>query len=138
MVSSQDKLLVASSITHMFNITDNIGCVMTGMVGMRYVFDCQVDICVPSIDDTWLNNGALVVAADARSAVSRARYEAAEWENKYAYEIPVDQLAKRMADLNQVYTQHAAMRPLGCGTNVSPPVCWPCSKISHALSYLQL
>merc|ERR1719311_2025827 len=67
----------------MHHITDTVGLVMTGMV------------------------------ADARYAVQRLRNEAAEFKYNYGYDIPVSYLAKRAADIAQIYTQHASMRPLG-------------------------
>lgn len=50
--------------------------------------------------------------ADARAYVDRARGEAAEFRYKYGYEMPCDVLAKRLANINQVYTQR--VRPFFC------------------------
>jgi len=52
--------------------------------------------------------------ADAKSMVQRARYEAGQWTYDYGYQAPVSVIAKRMADLAQVNTQTASMRPLAC------------------------
>jgi 20S proteasome subunit alpha 1 len=47
--------------------------------------------------------------ADARASVSRARGEAAEFRYKYGYEMPCDVLAKRIANISQVYTQRVSI-----------------------------
>jgi 20S proteasome alpha/beta subunit len=46
--------------------------------------------------------------ADARASVSRAQGEAAEFRYKYGYEMPCDVLAKRIANISQVYTQRVS------------------------------
>jgi 20S proteasome subunit alpha 1 len=38
-----------------------------------------------------------------------------DFKYNYAYDVPPAYLAERMADQNQVYTQHAYMRPMGVG-----------------------
>jgi len=78
-----DKLIDPTSVSYVYKLSPSVGCVLTGSI------------------------------ADARAFVDRARGEAAEFRYKYGYEMPCDVLAKRLANLSQVYTQRAHMRPLG-------------------------
>lgn len=78
-----DKLLDPVSVTNMFKITSTLGCVMTGLI------------------------------ADAKNSVQRARHEAAQFEYENGFPIPVEHMAHRVANVAQVYTQHAFMRALG-------------------------
>lgn len=78
----QDKLIDPSSVSHVFKISPSVGCVMTGSI------------------------------ADARASVDRARGEAAEFRYKNGYEMPCDVLAKRLANINQVYTQRVSIQYL--------------------------
>ena len=54
-------------------------------------------------------------AADAKAQVQRARMEATNFKYKNGYDVPVAYLAKRVANVAQVYTQHAFMRAFGIG-----------------------
>ncbi|KAK9478602.1 nucleophile aminohydrolase [Lipomyces japonicus] len=106
-----DKLLDPESVSYIFKITPSVGAVLTGQI------------------------------ADARAAVQRARSEAAEFEYKYGYEIPAEVLAKRIANINQVYTQRAYMRPLGVALTFvsvddeSGPQVFKCDPAGYYVSY---
>lgn len=80
LIMLQDKLIDPSSVSHIFKLSPSVGCVMTGSI------------------------------ADARASINRARGEAAEFRYKFGYEMPCDVLAKRLANINQVYTQRVRYR----------------------------
>jgi 20S proteasome subunit alpha 1 len=58
--------------------------------------------------------GVLMIgyAPDIRAQVDRVRYEANEFQYNNGYPVPVHVLAKRIADINQVYTQEAGSRAM--------------------------
>ncbi|KRX06743.1 hypothetical protein PPERSA_09145 [Pseudocohnilembus persalinus] len=77
----QDKLIDESSVTNIFKINPKIGCVTTG------------------------------IYPDCKAVVTRLRQEAGQFHLEQGYGIPVENLARRLGDINQVYTQKAWMRP---------------------------
>ncbi|KAG5243539.1 proteasome alpha type [Salix suchowensis] len=108
-----DKLLDQTSVTHLFPITKYLGLLATGMT------------------------------ADSRNLVQQARNEAAEFRFRYGYEMPVDALARWIADKSQVYTQHAYMRPLGVVAMVlgideeNGPQLYKCDPAGHFFGHKQ-
>jgi 20S proteasome subunit alpha 1 len=78
-----DALVDPSCITHLHAIAPKIGSVTCGL------------------------------SPDSRAMVARAREEAAKYQNENGYQIPVSFLARQVANVSQVYTQHAYMRLFG-------------------------
>jgi|EP01047_Picozoa_sp_COSAG01_P060244 hypothetical protein len=95
----------------MFKLSNLIGCVATGM------------------------------RPDARSQIQNARQECADFMYNYSYNIPPSYLAGRIADKNQVYTQHAYMRPMGvaltiCGIDEEKgPQLFKCDPAGYYVGY---
>lgn len=78
-----DVLTDPTYVTNIYPITRTIGCIMTGL------------------------------PADGRSLTIRARQIAADFHDKNGFECTIEWLSKKVADLGQLYTQHAYMRPYG-------------------------
>lgn len=97
------------TVTHLYKLTEHIGCIVTGII--REFVNLQIfhRLCLMKVMHV-----CFLFTADSRSQVQRARYEAANFKYKNGYEIPIDMLCARIADISQVYTQNAEMRPLGC------------------------
>lgn len=106
-----DKLIDSSSVTSAFQLSENHGCIATGII------------------------------TDAKAIVQRTRSITADFKFEYAYEMPVEYLARRVADENQVYTQHAYMRPLGVSLIVmgmdeeEGPCLYKCDPAGHYIGY---
>lgn len=79
-----DRLIDPTSLTSIYRITDNIGCLMIGAL------------------------------PDIKAQVERIRYEANEFAFNNGYPMPTHALSKRIADICQVYTQEASSRALAC------------------------
>lgn len=93
-------------------ITPTIGCVATGLL------------------------------PDARALVEKARHEAAEFKYKFGYDIPVDLVARRIANINQVNTQQASIRPYGAAITLigiddeRGPQVYKCDPAGHFVGYV--
>uniref|UniRef100_A0A914I814 Proteasome subunit alpha type n=1 Tax=Globodera rostochiensis TaxID=31243 RepID=A0A914I814_GLORO len=57
--------------------------------------------------------GVIGIVPDAVFQVRRAQSEAAKWKYENGYEMPISELARKMAEINQYYTQVAELRSLG-------------------------
>lgn len=81
-----DKQLDGTSVSSLYKISDTVGAAIIGHPG------------------------------DCRFQCQKARQECHEFRHKFAYDVPVEYLARRMGDIAQIYTQHAYMRPIGAAT----------------------
>lgn len=79
-----DKLVEPETVRHIFNVTRHIGCLVTGM------------------------------QADGNMLLYKSRQKASDFEKENSFEIPVDYLAKLVAEDTQFFTQHAYGRAYGC------------------------
>ena len=78
----QDKLIDPDTVTLMFRITEqHVGACLVGMM------------------------------ADVLYIVRRLRYEAAQFERKNGFEIPVSVLSSRLSEIHQLESQYSGMRP---------------------------
>jgi len=108
-----DRLIDPSSVTYVYKITEKIGCLMAGLTGrclnslfkLLFSWNCCRLTAKPS---------PRLFLADCRVQVTRMRGEAHEFKFKFGYDMPVHVLAKRLADICQVYTQEASLRILAC------------------------
>jgi 20S proteasome subunit alpha 1 len=106
-----EKLIDPTSVTHVFKISDHIGCVITGLL------------------------------PDAKDLVARARADAAEFEYKNGYAVPCMALAHKIGDRAQIATQHAFMRALGVVTLLASvdeekgPQLFRCDPAGHVLGF---
>ncbi len=94
-----DALIVADSVTNIFNISDDIGAVIIGNMN------------------------------DARFVVQWLRQQASSFKFKFSYEAPVHVLAARLAGQMQKFSQYAGIRPfcvmvtlVGCDLEKGPQV----------------
>eukprot|EP00756_Hemistasia_phaeocysticola_P003492 Hpha_TRINITY_DN12273_c0_g1::TRINITY_DN12273_c0_g1_i1::g.17100::m.17100/K02730/PSMA6; 20S proteasome subunit alpha 1 len=78
-----DKLLRSAGITHLYNVTEEIGLCTAGRV------------------------------PDGRYLVEEARAIAGEFGLKFGYEVGISHLARRLSDRAQVNTQHSGSRAMG-------------------------
>ncbi|GFE54546.1 proteasome subunit alpha type 6 [Babesia ovis] len=81
---NQDVLLDQSCVTHLYHVTDEIMALLIGFPG-----DCM-------------------------SVLYKSREIALEYQYKYGCNIPAKVLCEKIADINQVHTQHAYMRLRAC------------------------
>ncbi|KAH7649811.1 hypothetical protein FG379_002525 [Cryptosporidium bovis] len=79
----QDKLLDQSYVTSLYRVRRHIGAVMLGLT------------------------------PDCKSLITKCREIAGKYAFDNGVEIPVSYLSHKIADVNQLYTQHASMRLLG-------------------------
>ena len=94
-----DKLIVADSVSNIFNISDGVGAVIVGNMN------------------------------DARYLVTWLRQQAAEYKFKFHYEAPVSVLANRLSMQLQRFSQQAGIRTfcvmttlVGCDQEFGPQV----------------
>lgn len=83
-----DKLIVAESVSNIYNISDNIGAVIVGNMN------------------------------DAKFVITWLRHQAAQFKFKNGYLIPVPVLAQKLGHYLQKFSQHAGIRPFCVNTTI--------------------